>query len=114
MSSSGTATIFTTDSQKEVKDKINKYAFSGGQDTLEEHRKKGGNPDIDISFQYLRMLFETDDKKLEQLEKDYRIGKLTSGELKKYTIEKINTFLANHQKEREKARKKIDQFIYKG
>lgn len=33
--------------------KINKYAFSGGQETVEEHREKGGNPDVDVSYQYL-------------------------------------------------------------
>ncbi len=43
--------IYLSDSPAEVKNKINRYAFSGGKDTLEEHRKHGGNPDIDISFQ---------------------------------------------------------------
>lgn len=33
--------------------KINKYAFSGGKETTEEHREKGGDPDIDVSYQYL-------------------------------------------------------------
>src|SRR3989338_7190592 len=112
MSSSEQYTIYTTDSPKEVKDKINKYAFSGGQATLDEHRKIGGNPYIDVSFQYLRMLLEEDDKKLKQIHDDYKFGKLTTGELKKYTIEKINSFLEKHQKEREKAKKKIDEFIY--
>ena len=37
-------TIYTTDDEATVKKKINKYAFSGGQPTIEEHRKKGGNP----------------------------------------------------------------------
>ena len=36
-------TIYTTDSSETVKKKINKYAFSGGQPDIEEHRKKGGN-----------------------------------------------------------------------
>jgi len=114
MSSSEANSILTTDSASEVKNKINKYAFSGGQPTIEEHRKKGGNPDVDVSFQYLKMLFEEDDKKLAQIEKDYKSGKLSTGELKKYTIDKINTFLKKHQAERKKAEKKIDKFIYKG
>jgi tryptophanyl-tRNA synthetase len=45
---------------------ITKYAFSGGQDTLEEHRKKGGNCDVDVSFQYLRFFLD-DDERLEQI-----------------------------------------------
>ncbi len=112
MSSSENYAIFTTDSKNEVKNKINKYAFSGGKATLEEHKLKGGNPDIDISFQYLRILLEDNDKKLEKINNDYKSGKLSTGELKKYTIDKINSFLNEHQKERVKARKKIEEFVY--
>src|SRR3989344_5712440 len=61
MSSSTGQAIYMTDTLKEVENKIKKYAFSGGKDTLEEHRKLGGNPDIDVSFQYLRFLLEPDD-----------------------------------------------------
>lgn len=112
-SSNKEAAILTTDSSQEVKKKINKYSFSGGKDTLEEHRKYGGNPDVDVSFQYLRMMFEPDDEKLAKIEKDYCSGRLLSGELKAILIEKINTFLKDHQAKREKARKEVDKFIYK-
>jgi tryptophanyl-tRNA synthetase len=37
--------IFMTDTPKQVTKKIN-AAFSGGRETLEEHRKYGGNPDV--------------------------------------------------------------------
>ena len=104
--------IFTTDKPEDVKNKINKYAFSGGQPTLEEHKKKGGNPDIDVCYQYLKMLFEEDDKKLEKIYHDYKSGKMTTGEIKNYTIEKINAFLKEHQKRREEARKKIEKFLF--
>jgi len=113
-SSNKDAAILTTDSAKEVERKIKKYAFSGGKDTVEEHRKEGGNPDIDISFQYLRMLLEEDDAKLEKIYNDYKSGKMLTSELKDYTIEKINAFLKGHQKKREEARKKLDEFIYPG
>ncbi len=105
--------IFLADSPEEVKRKINKYAFSGGQATIEEHRKKGGNPDVDVSFQYLKMFFETDDKKLAQIEKDYRSGKMLTGELKAILIEKISAFLKEHQKRREEAKKHLDKFLFK-
>lgn len=105
--------IFTTDSPKEVEMKIKKYAFSGGKDTIEEHRKKGGNPDIDISFQYLKYFFEPDDKKLKKIYDDYKSGKMLTSELKEILIEKINLFLKEHQKKREFAKKQIDKFIFK-
>ncbi len=105
--------IFLSDSPKEVENKIKRYAFSGGQPTIEEHRKKGGNPDVDISFQYLKFFFESNDEKLKKIEQDYRSGKLSTGELKEYTIKKINIFLAEHQKKREAAKKLVNKFIYK-
>jgi len=112
MSSSAMNTaILSTDDAKIVKNKINKYAFSGGQTTVEEHREKGGNPDVDVSYQWLTF-FEEDDFKLTKIYQDYKSGKLLSGELKAILIEKLNKFLAEHQKRREKAKNQIDKFIY--
>ena len=103
--------IYLSDSAEEVKKKINKYAFSGGKDTLEEHRKKGGNPDIDISFLYLKYIFEDDDKRLAKIESDYRKGKLLSGELKKIAIDKINSFLKEHQERKSQVKDKVESFM---
>ncbi len=110
-SSDETSMIAMTDTPKQVEQKIKKYAFSGGQATIEEHRKKGGNPDIDVSFQYLRMFFEPDDEKLKQIYDDYKSGKMLTGELKQILIDKINAFLKEHQKKREEARNRIDDFL---
>jgi tryptophanyl-tRNA synthetase len=109
-SSDPTSFIALTDSEKEVKNKINKYAFSGGQPTLEEHRKKGGNPDIDVSYQYLK-LFEEKDDKLKEIYNSYKSGNLSTGELKKYTIEKINDFLKEHQEKIKQAKKVIEKYL---
>ena len=106
-------TIYTTDTPDVVKKKINKYAFSGGQPDIEQHRKLGGNPDIDVSYQYLRIFFEPDDSKLKKIYEDYKSGKLLSGELKAILIEKINEFLKTHQEKREKAKQQIEQFLLK-
>ena len=46
--------------------KINKYAFSGGKDSIEEHRKLGGDTQVDIAYQYLTFFLE-DDEKLQQI-----------------------------------------------
>jgi len=106
------STIFTTDDEKTVKNKVMKYAFSGGKDTLEEHRKHGGNPDIDISYQWLRFL-EEDDKKLKKIYDDYSSGKLLSGELKQILVDKLNNFLKKHRENKEKAKKQLHKFILK-
>lgn len=111
MSSSGEGLIFLSDDVKTVKKKINKYAFSGGQATVEEHRKIGGNTETDVSFQYLKMLFEPDDEKLEEIKKKYESGEMLSGELKAILIEKINNFLSDHQKKKEEAKRNVDKFL---
>ena len=49
MSKSKNNAIFLSDDKKTIRRKINK-AYSGGAVTAEEHRKKGGNPDIDVSI----------------------------------------------------------------
>lgn len=49
-SSDPTSSILLTDKPDEVKKKINKYAFSGGGATLEEHKEKGANLDIDVPY----------------------------------------------------------------
>ena len=112
-SSEAVSGILTTDTPEQIKKKINKYAFSGGQATIEEHRKKGGNPNIDVSFQFLKYLFEESDEKLKELEENYKSGELLTGELKKYTIEKISSFLLEHQKRRKNAEKEIPKFMLK-
>ena len=110
-SSGDNATIFTTDDAKTVARKVNKYAFSGGRTTVEEHRRLGGNPDVDVSYQWLAF-FEEDDKKLAKIYADYKSGALLSGELKAVLIEKLNAILGEHQKKRELARKRVHEFIY--
>lgn len=58
--------IYMTDTPAKIKKKINTHAFSGGQETAEEQRRLGGNPDIDVAYQYLTF-FEEDDQLLDQL-----------------------------------------------
>ena len=110
-SSDDNVALLTTDSEKEIETKIKKYAFSGGRDTIEEHRKKGGNPNIDVSYQWLTY-FEENDVKLKKIHDDYSSGKLLTSELKQILVEKLTKFLKQHQDKREKAKKLVDRFIY--
>lgn len=95
------STIFCNDTPKQIKNKINKHAFSGGQATIDDHRKLGGNCEIDISFQYLKFFLE-DDQKLEQIKNDYSTGDLLTGELKQILIGVITPILEDHQERRAK------------
>lgn len=89
-------TIFMNDIPSVIETKIMKYAFSGGQDTMELHRKLGGNPDVDISFQWLRYFYE-DDQILQDMDSKYRKGTLSTHELKKFTAKVISDLVNTHQ-----------------
>jgi tryptophanyl-tRNA synthetase len=58
--------IFMDDDPKTIAKKIKSHAFSGGGASREEHEANGGNPDIDVAYQYLSF-FEDDDEKMETL-----------------------------------------------
>lgn len=108
--------ILLTDTAKQVKKKVNKYAFSGGQPTLEEHREKGGNCEIDVSFQWLYNLFENDDSRIEDIREEYSSGKMLSGEIKAILIEKISSLLEEHQKRKVEAKENglIEKYMKTG
>ena len=94
------SSIFLNDTDKLIKKKIDK-SFSGGQETLEEHREKGGRTSVDIPFQYLTFFLE-DDQKLEQLRQDYESGNLTTGEMKAACTKELQNYVGAF-KERRKA-----------
>ncbi len=111
MSSSKPETaIYLNDDDKTVRNKIYRHAFSGGQASIEEHRKLGGNPDIDVPFQWLYMFFETDDKRIEEIRSEYRSGRMLTGDLKDILVEKVTSFLREHRERREKDRSQVHLF----
>ncbi|WP_394741001.1 tryptophan--tRNA ligase [Natronococcus roseus] len=100
-SSSEAASIELTDDSETVAETIRTYAYTGGRATLEAHREKGGDPSIDVPFQYLRFFFEDDDAELERIAREYRSGNLLSGELKEIATDRIADFLIEHQRRRD-------------
>jgi tryptophanyl-tRNA synthetase len=109
-SSNPNSYIALTDTPEDARKKIMR-AFSGGGATLKEHKEKGGNPEVDVACQYLTFMFEPDDRKLENLIEDFQNGNITSGDLKGYLADKVEAFLREHQKKRELAKKRVEQFL---
>ena len=103
-------TIFLNEDLKKMEKKF-KRSFSGGQSTIEEHRRLGGNPDIDVAFQYLRFFFEEDDAALEEIRRGYVAGDILSGELKTMTIEKAAAWLTELGEMREQNAHLVSEFI---
>ncbi|KAJ9189083.1 hypothetical protein P3X46_000415 [Hevea brasiliensis] len=88
--------IYVTDSAKEIKNKINKHAFSGGQDSEEKHRKYGANLEVDIPIKYLSFFLEDDDE-LEHIKKEYAAGRMLTGEVKKRLAEVLTDLVERHR-----------------
>jgi len=102
--------IFLTDTPNAARKKI-MNAYTGGQATVEEQKKLGGNPEICPIGLYHYYIFQEDDKTAEELWKRCRSGALLCGDCKLLLAEKIKGFLLEHQKKREEAKDKIEKYL---
>ena len=109
-SSQPETTIFLNDSVKSIEKKI-KASFSGGQSTIEEHRSKGGNPEIDVAYQYLRYFFEEDDNELNKIREEYISGELLTGEIKAICIDKATTWMKTHHELKDQNQHLVKDFL---
>ncbi|KAG2348440.1 tryptophanyl-tRNA synthetase [Suillus weaverae] len=99
--SDATSSIFMTDTPNQIKNKINKHGFSGGRETEEEHRKLGGDTDVDVAYQYLSFFLD-DDEELAKIGEDYRTGRLLTGQLKARCIQMLQQFVKVFQERKAK------------
>ncbi|KAJ7184361.1 hypothetical protein C8R46DRAFT_1299250 [Mycena filopes] len=101
------SSIYMSDKLGEIKKKVNKHGFSGGKETEEEHRRLGGDTDVDVSYQYLTFFLE-DDEELERL----GVGRLLTGQLKGKCIELLQQFVGDFQQRKAKVTEaEIDTFM---
>lgn len=96
-----TSAVFMEDTANKIKSKINKYAFSGGGPTVEEHKANGGNPDVDVAYQYLSFFLD-DDEELQRVYDAYKSGDMMTGELKKRCIEVLQKVVREFQERKAK------------
>ena len=87
--------IFLSDSPENIQTKIKKYAFSGGRDTMKEHRELGGNLEIDVSYQYL-YYFLDDDTELCEIARAYATGIMLTSQLKQKLITILQKIIGEH------------------
>jgi tryptophanyl-tRNA synthetase len=116
--------VFMTDSKKEIQNKINKYAYSGGQATAELQRLHGANLEVDVPYQYLTFFLE-DDAELQDIgqvqdqerktkkkphidnAQKYSKGELMTGHVKKRLIELMQEMVQKHQEARSKVTEEV-------
>ncbi|KAF8636551.1 hypothetical protein AX17_003363 [Amanita inopinata Kibby_2008] len=105
------SSIYMSDKPSQIKNKINRHGFSGGKETEEEHRRLGGDTEVDVSYQYLTFFLEDDDE-LELIGQDYRAGKLLTGQLKARCIEILQCFVSEFQERKSQVTEAdIDAFM---
>ena len=109
-SSKPETTIFMHDSVEEMSKKV-KRAFSGGQATIEEHRRLGGDLSKDVAYQYLQYFFEENDRELESIGRDYESGRLLAGEIKQICIDKAAEWLTELSEKRNQWSDRIEDFL---
>lgn len=103
--------IFLTDTPKQIKKKVNSYAFSGGQETIELHQQLGGNVEVDVAFQYIEF-FCSDIEKINEIRENYKSGKLSTGELKKFCIQILTELVQTHQQNKKSiTNETLQQFL---
>ena len=109
-SSKPKTTLFLGDDVATAEKKIKK-SYSGGQATVEEHRRLGGDPDKDVAYQYMMYFFEEDDSFLEEINQGYRAGKILAGEMKQMCIERATEWLANLSEKRDETSHLVERFF---
>ena len=109
-SSKPQTTIFMNDTQDEMSKKV-KRAFSGGQATVEEHRRLGGDCSKDVAFQYLQFFFEEDDSELTRIAREYESGKLLAGEMKQICIDRASEWLSELADKRDMWEGRLEEFL---
>ena len=103
-------TIFLDDSVSDMEKKV-KRAMSGGQSTVEEHRRLGGDCEKDVAFQYLLTFFEPDDVALEEIRREYSSGRMLAAEIKQICIDRASEWLTNLDEKRNSIVDQIDDFL---
>ncbi|CAE7836803.1 WARS1 [Symbiodinium microadriaticum] len=97
--SEANSAVFLTDTPKQIKNKINKHAFSGGQETLEMQRQLGANLEVDVAYEWLTFFLESDER-LAEIGRDYASGAMLTGEVKKELIGVLTELVGEHQERR--------------
>jgi tryptophanyl-tRNA synthetase len=109
-SSKPKTTLFLSDDIASAEKKIKK-SFSGGKSTIEEHRQLGGNPDIDVAYQYMMYFFEEDDAYLAEINEGYRAGKILAGEMKQLCIDRATEWLNDLAEKRDETSHMVNEFF---
>ena len=78
-----------------------------------EQREQGGSPTLCTIYAYYYFLFEEDDGRLAELERECRSGNIICGDCKARLAKAVKRFLVDFQGKREKAKDVLEKFLIK-
>ncbi len=104
MSSSNSKSYISLSGDPKTEAKKVMSAKTGGRATVEEQKKLGGTPEDCVVYEIFLYHLMPNDKELEKRYSECRSGKIMCGECKKDCAERLEKFLVEHHKKREKAK----------
>jgi len=87
-------------------------AKTGGRDTTEEQRKKGGQPEKCMIFEFYKQHLIEDDKELQNIYDRCKKGELLCGEDKQLCCKKMTAFLKDFEEKVKQNKKKVDKLHF--
>ncbi|GFH10232.1 uncharacterized protein HaLaN_05508 [Haematococcus lacustris] len=70
--------------------------YDGGRQTIQEHREKGADLEVDVSWKYLNFFLE-DDERLAHIGVEYGAGRMLTGEVKAELVKVLSDLVSRHQ-----------------
>ncbi|MBI3052264.1 tryptophan--tRNA ligase [Candidatus Woesearchaeota archaeon] len=87
-------------------------ALSGGRDSLAEHRKLGAVVEKDMAFELLKQHLVEDDQELGRIYREYRSGRMTSGEVKEIACQRMTEFMRGLESGIREARGRVSELKF--
>lgn len=112
MSKSNPGSAIFLDENPEKAAKMCLNALTGGRNTIEEQKVKGGEPDKCVVFEYENNFFMSE-KEIQDLRNKCIKGKIMCGGCKKILANNVKRFLINFQSKVKKVEKEIDKYLLK-
>jgi len=109
-SSKPDSAIFLTDSPEEATKKIS-HAKTGGAISLDEQRKKGGNPNKCVVYELFLYHLIEDDAELRDIHNSCKKGEEMCGNCKKYASQLMEEFLNVLKNKRKISYDKIEEYL---
>jgi tryptophanyl-tRNA synthetase len=112
MSSSKPETAIFLDDEVDIARKKMMKAITGGRESAEEQKEKGGDPEVCAVFE--TMLFHTieDDDEIARIQNECRNGERLCGQCKKEAAQHLQTFLEDLKERRDETQHLIDEFVH--